>query len=115
MLETVIKGLQTNQINLLKEKMNLLHKERELAQKQIAAVDAKKREIYNMEQEWETNKMALRAELREDAEISKREALAEVKDMFDEDCAVIQQKIGQGYKKAVADLKEKYALEIQVY
>jgi hypothetical protein len=58
--------------------------------------------------------MALRAELREDAEISKRESLAEVKEMYDEECAVINGKLAQVHKKAVSDLREKYALEIQV-
>jgi hypothetical protein len=49
-LESEVSGLQAKQIQLLKEKLNLLHKERELAQKQIAAVDAKKKEIFQMEQ-----------------------------------------------------------------
>lgn len=49
-LDTEVSGLQAKQVSLLKEKLSLLHKERELAVKQIAAVDAKKKEIFNMEQ-----------------------------------------------------------------
>jgi hypothetical protein len=49
-LETEIKGLQAKQVSLLKEKLSLLHKERELAQTQVLAVDAKKKEIFRMEQ-----------------------------------------------------------------
>lgn len=59
--------------------------------------------------------MQLRAELREDAEISKRESLAEVKAMFDEECDVIKSKLGQVHNKAVSDLKQKYAVEMQVH
>eukprot|EP01126_Amoeba_proteus_P033380 TRINITY_DN3278_c0_g1_i12.p1 TRINITY_DN3278_c0_g1~~TRINITY_DN3278_c0_g1_i12.p1 ORF type:complete len:1055 (+),score=327.31 TRINITY_DN3278_c0_g1_i12:60-3224(+) len=112
-MEKQIKKMKDTQQAFVREMMGILHAEREKSKEAVREVEAKKRELFRMEQEWEEHKMQLRKELRIEIESQKEEQLAAAKEQFEEEMNQIKKDRETTHQQRVADLVSSHNQEIQ--